>query len=235
MEATRDEDFCVYDEDDQNKEREHGTKVRCTAKVQSPSKQPRSEEGTQETREDTLDNDSKRIILSDVDMPILVGRQRNDAECDSDSDESFDYGENEQQRRYHTDNDSSSIDESDDDSANTMPGLQERTHDDSSSKEESACNHDHADHNPKVILKSVPRNIKLYPSMGEWNEDKNDDVDYDGDNDDPIPALRLRGGAPEVVTVTDEESNNESTAQCPPSIYPPSVPPPPPPPPQRRT
>ena len=187
--------------------------MQCTAEVQLPSERPRSEEGTQETREDALDDDSERSILSDVDMPILVGRQRHDAESDSDSDKSFDYGENEQQRRYHTDNDNSSIDESDNDSANTMPGLQERTRDDSSSKEESACNHDHDDHNPKVILKSVPRSIKLYPSMGEWNEDKNDDVDYDGDNDDPIPALRLRGGAPEVVTVTDEESDDTSTVQ----------------------
>ena len=98
MEATRNKDFCEYNEDDQNREREYGTKVRCTAEVQSPSERPRTEGGTQETREDALNDDSERSILSDVDMPILVGQQPNNADSDSNSsDESFGYGENEQQ------------------------------------------------------------------------------------------------------------------------------------------
>ena len=105
-------------------ESEYGTKVRCTAEVQSPSEVPRREEGTQETREDAIYDGSESSILSDADMPILVGRQPHDADSDSDSsDESCDYGENEQQRRYHTDNNNSSIEDGDDDRNNIMPGL----------------------------------------------------------------------------------------------------------------
>ena len=123
-EATYDKDSDMYNEDDQNRESEYRTKVRSAAEVQSPSKLPKRKEGTQETREDALYDDSESSILSDVDMLILVGRQPNDADSDSDSsDESFDYGENEQQRRYHTDNDNSSINDSDNDGNNTIPGL----------------------------------------------------------------------------------------------------------------
>ena len=87
---------------------------------------------------------------------------------------------------FATDLINAAIDESDDDSNNIMAGLQERTRDNSSSEEESACNHDHADHNPEAIFKSVPSSINMYPLMSEWNNDKNDDVDYDGDNDDDV-------------------------------------------------
>ena len=72
-----------------------------------------------------------------------------------------------------------------------MLGLQERIRDNNSGDVESASNHDYADHNLEDILKSVPSSINMYPPMGEWNNDKKDDVDYDGDNDDddPIPVL----------------------------------------------
>ena len=64
-----------------------------------------------------------------TDLPPLVGRQRDEASSDdSTSDGSID---------YHTDNDNSSIEGSDDESSNTVPGLQERHRVDSSSDEDS--------------------------------------------------------------------------------------------------
>ena len=148
--AICDADYDDINEVDQNRESGYGTKARCAAEVQqSPRELQRREDDTQETREDAAYDDSESSSSSDADMPILVGRQPRDADNDSDSsDESFDYGENEQQQGYHSDNDYSNINDGDDDSNNIMPGLQERTRDNSSSKEESVCNHDHADHNP---------------------------------------------------------------------------------------
>ena len=69
-------------------------------------------------------NDDCSESGTDNDLPSLVGRQRNDASSeDSSSDGSY---------AYNTDNNNSSIEESDDDST-TVPGLQERCREDSSS------------------------------------------------------------------------------------------------------
>ena len=77
----------------------------------------------------------------DREIPGLVGRCRHDASSDDDSSaESYMYGENEQQQKYHTDNDNSSVDDSETDSDNTISGIQERTRDNSGSDDDSGYN-----------------------------------------------------------------------------------------------
>ena len=81
---------------------------------------------------------------TDTEMPILVGRVRHDVSSNDDtSDGSYVVGEYEQQSGYHTDNDNSSIDDSADESNNTIPGLQEQNRDDTSSDEDSVYHHNH--------------------------------------------------------------------------------------------
>ena len=72
--------------------------------------------------EDRDINDKCSESGTDEDMPPMVGRMKDDASSD-DSSGNGSYA-------YHTDNDNSSIEDSDDDCS--MPGLQERCRDDSS-------------------------------------------------------------------------------------------------------
>ena len=82
--------------------------------------------------EKTQQDDSDSDHGADTEVPSLAERQSYEASSDDNtSDESYD---------YHTDNDNSSIESSDDESSNTIPGLQERHRDDSSSDEDSANN-----------------------------------------------------------------------------------------------
>ena len=67
---------------------------------------------------------------------------------DNTSNESYD---------YHIDNDNRSIEGGDDESSNTIPGLQERSHPDSSSDGDSVYRQDHEyDHTPVTTHRSFP-------------------------------------------------------------------------------
>ena len=110
-------------------------------------------------------------------MPVLVGQQRHDASSDDDtSNEPYD---------YHTDNDSSRIEASNDESNNTTLGLQERTHNDSSSNGDSMYHQVYeCDHTTATTHQSVPQNIDTKPIVHKWTDDNIDEDEYDGDHDD---------------------------------------------------
>ena len=136
-----------------------------------------------ESQQDDGDNE----YGTDTDMPPLVGRQRDDASSDGSSDGSY---------NYHTDNDNSSIEGSDDEGSNTVPGGQ-NGHD--------GCSSD-----------DVPKSIDTSPIVPPWMYSVVED-DYEADCDDDarstqtretIVPLRMRGGGgvPVVETVTDEDT-----------------------------
>ena len=110
------------------------------------------EHGAQEAgqEEASQQDDGLRNSGTDTDLPPLVGQQREEASSDNSmSNGSYD---------YHTDNDNSSIEGSDDESSNTVPGLQERRRVDSSSDEDSVQCQDHdSDHTPAGT--HVPQSI----------------------------------------------------------------------------
>ena len=104
-------------------------------------------------------------------MPILVARYHHDDSSDDDTaDWSYVDGANIQQRGYHTDNDNNSVDNSDDESQNTISGLQDQTSDDRSSDGDSEYDHDHAS-DPAVQHQLVPQSIDTNPIVSEWSED----------------------------------------------------------------
>ena len=96
---------------------------------------------------------------------------------------------------YHTDNDDSSIESSDDESSSTVSGLQHR----SGRRSE-----------------AIPQSIDTNSCAPPWMYATVDEDDYDADDDDDakstntrgtIAPLRMRGGGtPVVETVTDEDT-----------------------------
>ena len=73
-------------------------------------------------------------------------------------------GEYEQQSGYHTDNDNSSIDDSDDEIDNTIQWLQGQNRDNSSSDEDSVYHYNHEyDHTPVAKHQPVPQSISTNP------------------------------------------------------------------------
>ena len=81
---------------------------------------------------------------TDTEVPPLAERQSYEASSDDNtSDELYD---------YHTDHDNSSIEGNDDESSNTVPKLQKRSRDDSSSDGVSAdCHNNYSDHIPATM------------------------------------------------------------------------------------
>ena len=169
----------------------------------------------QEEADQQDDSDSDRG--NDIEMPVLVRRQHHDdSSNDYTSDESYD---------YHTDNDNSSIEDSNDECNNTIPGLQERTPDNSSSDGDSVYYQDHAcDHTPATTHQSVPQSINTKPIVHEWTDANIDEDEYDGDHDDDdlstqakrvtMVPLRLQGGKGKpVVETVIEEDIEEVTAE----------------------
>ena len=173
------------------------------------------------------DSDSNSDCDTDTKMPILVGGNRNDASSDDDTSDGFYVDSaNEQKQGDHTNNGNISVGDSDDESNNTIPGLQERTHDNSSSDGDSEYNRNHAcGHNPKGQYQLVPNSIDTNPIVSEWTNDNTNRDEYDGDHDDNnmprlatrylIAPLRLRGGnrTPLVETVTEEDTKKAPTEQ----------------------
>ena len=103
---------------------------------------------------------------TDTEMPPLVGRHRHEASSDDSlSDGSY---------NYHTDNGNSSIEGSDDEGSNTMPGLQERHHSDSSSDD-------------------VLQSIDTRPIVPPWMYASVDEDDYDADQDYDDKSTQAKG------------------------------------------
>ena len=134
-------------------------------------------------------DDSNNESGTDTEIPLLVERHRHEASSDdSTSDGSY---------NYHTDNNNSSIEGSDDEGSNTVPGLQERRRGDCSSDK-------------------VPKSIDTRPIVPLWMYASVDEDGYDADRDDDdmstratgtTTTLRMRGGRiPVVETVTDEDT-----------------------------
>ena len=142
-----------------------------------------------------------------TDLPSLVGRHRDEFSSDnSTTDGSYD---------YHTDNNNSSIEGSDDESSNTVPGLQERRRVFSSSDEDSVESKDHdCDHTPAIT--HVPQSINTRLIVPPWMYTSVDEDDYDTDRDDDdmstqaremtVPLQMRGGGIPVVETVTKEDT-----------------------------
>ena len=131
-----------------------------------------------------------------------------------------------QQQRYHTNIDNSSIDDSENDSNNTIPGLQERTRDDSSSDQDSEYNHgDNRNNNQQNQHQLFPNSITIDPVTSEWEDDDTNGDEYDGnheENDIPRLAtryktapLRLQGRnrTIQVETVTKEDTKEVPNKQ----------------------
>ena len=104
-----------------------------------------------------------------TDLPPLVGRQNYYASSDDSSSDA--------------DNDTSNIDDSDDDST-TVPGLQERCQDDSSSDGERVPRQVEENTDPQPA--TIPKYINTRPIIPQWMYDKVDEDDYDSDHDDDI-------------------------------------------------
>ena len=103
-------------------------------------------------QQDHIDSDRG----TDTETPVLVERQRHGASSNNDtSNASYD---------YHTDNDNSIIEGSDDESNTTITGLQERNHDNRSSDGDSVYRQDHdSDHTLAITHRSVPQSIDTRP------------------------------------------------------------------------
>ena len=104
------------------------------------------------TQQDDDDSDHG----TDTEVPPLAERQSYEASSDNNtSDESYD---------YHTDNDNSSIEGSDDESSNTVPGLQKKSCTDRRSDENSVYRQDHdREHMPATKHQSVLQSINTRP------------------------------------------------------------------------
>ena len=136
-------------------------------------------------------------------MPTLVGRLRNDASSD-DSSSNGSYA-------CHTDNDNSSIEDSEDDCF-IVPGIQEKCRDDNSSDADSVPYQEKA--HPQTDT-HIPHSIDTRPIIPPWVYDRVDDDDYDADHKGDISQLKKgmldpiriqREGSPIVETVTEEET-----------------------------
>ena len=176
------------------------------------------QEAIQEDKDQHDDSVSDSGTDTEMQMPVLVGRLCHDASSDDDTSDGS-YG-------YHTGNDNSSIEDNDDESDNTIPGLQEQNRDDSSSNGDSVYNQNHeCDHTPVAKHQSVLQSIDTKPIVNEWRNNNIDGDEYDGNHDDDeisrqsrkytIPPLRLQGGngKPLVETVTEEDTKKLTVDQ----------------------
>ena len=125
--------------------------------------------------EERVQSDDYSDSGTDADMPAMVRRLRHDTRSNNSSgDGSY---------VYHTDNDNSSIKDSEDDST-TFPGLQERCRDDSSSDDDSVpCQEENA--HPQTAT-HIPHSIDTRPIIPPWMYDGVEDNEYDTDHKDDI-------------------------------------------------
>ena len=143
-------------------------------------------------------------------MPLLAERHSYEASSDEDTSQKL--------YDYHTDNDNNSIEGSDDESGNTVPGLHERSCTDSRSDGDSVYCQDHdRDHTPATKHQSVQQSIDTRPTVHAWKDTIMDEDDYDADLDDGDMSTRARGsiaplqlrrgyGILVVVTVIKEDT-----------------------------
>ena len=125
--------------------------------------------------------DDNTEYSKDVDLKPLGGRQRNDESSNDNSDGSY---------IYHTDNNDSTFESSDDEYSNSKLSQHQ-------------CSGHCSD--------AIPQSIDTYSCAPSWTNDTADgdkvkyDVDEDVDDESIVP-LRLRGGGiPVVETVTDDD------------------------------
>ena len=96
--------------------------------------------------------------------------------------ESYVYIDNEEQQVYRTDNDNSTIDNSESEKVTEVLSQQQQHPDDSSSDENSEYNHNReCDHNQEAQHQLVPDSIAMNPSLNEWNGNNTNGDEYDGD------------------------------------------------------
>lgn len=161
-----------------------------------------------------LSGQENGIYVDNIEEDNNVERRHNDDSNNGDSsDESYKYSRNEQQQVYHTDHDNRSIEESDSDKDNALPGLQEQNRKENSNDDDSDYNQgdnesgprasrsdeeyrlDDSDNKQKGQHQYFSNSTNIFPSANKWQDDNDDRNEYDGDNDDEeddMPKLATR-------------------------------------------